>query len=86
MTAFLQEDEAEVFKDARKRLYDPCGGMGVIVAMDGDYRAMDYPPKLQKLAAASKLLGLSPDTLEDIVLAFQYLIVVGQGVVRVSFG
>jgi len=46
VTAFVQKDETKVFEDVRKRLCDPFGGMGIVVAMDGDYGTSDSLPQL----------------------------------------
>jgi len=40
MTALFQQDKAEVFNNTGKRFFDPGGGVGVIIAMDGDNRAL----------------------------------------------
>src|SRR5512138_2914057 len=61
VSAVLKKDETEILKYSRQGLFYPLGGMGVVVAMDRHYRAVDSPPHLQQFAALPHPGGLPPD-------------------------
>ncbi len=85
MAAFLQQVEPEIFQPLGERLPDALGGMGVVIAVDGDDGALDGGGHLHQPAGGAQSGGGPPDAAVDALAVAEALVLVGQQVVGVRF-